>query len=87
MLGHVIEALTGDWLGHFLANRIWEPLNMTSRYFSLSDTLDSGKPFARGYTWRNDSQTFMELEYVDETPTEGVGAVFSNILDYSNGFV
>lgn len=58
MLSHVIETLTGNWLGHFRAKRIWEPLNMTSTLFSSSDILDSGKPFARGYTWRNGSQTW-----------------------------
>ena len=83
MLGHVIETLTGRWLGDFLAGRIWSPLNMTSTYFSLSDTLQSGKPFAQGYYWRTDSQTFTEVEYIDETSMEGCGAVISSVNDYS----
>ena len=49
MLGHVLETLTGQWLGAFLAERIWKPLNMTSTYFSLSDALENGVPFAHGY--------------------------------------
>ena len=82
-LGHVIETLTGQWLGKFLAERIWEPLNMTSTYFSLSDALQSGKPFARGQYWLNKSQTFMEVDYVDNAAIEGAGAVLSSVVDYS----
>jgi CubicO group peptidase (beta-lactamase class C family) len=27
---HVVESLTGQWLGEFLRQRIWEPLGMKS---------------------------------------------------------
>jgi CubicO group peptidase (beta-lactamase class C family) len=83
MLGHVIETFTGHWLGAFLAERIWEPLNMISTYFSLSDALKSGKPFAQGYYWLTQSQTFTRVDYIDESSMEGCGAVISSVRDYS----
>jgi CubicO group peptidase (beta-lactamase class C family) len=83
MLGYVLETLTGRWLGTFLAERIWEPLDMTSTYLSLSDALKSGKPFAQGHYWRTESQTFTTVDYPDETSMEGCGAVISSVGDYS----
>ncbi len=82
-LGHVIEILTGQWLGDFLSDRIWKPLNMTSTYFSLSDALKSGKPFARGQYWLSESQAFIEVDYIDNKAIEGAGAVLSTVTDYS----
>lgn len=83
MLGYVIETLMGRWLGTVLAEMIWDPLNMTSTYFSLSDALESDKPFAQGYYWRTGNRTFTEVEYVDESSMEGCGAVVSSVSDYS----
>ena len=56
---------------------------MTSTYFSLSDALKSGMPFAQGYYWRTESQTFTRVDYVDESSMEGCGAVISSVTDYS----
>ena len=82
-IGHVIETLTGQWEGDFLAQRIWEPLNMTSTYFSLDDALNSGNPFARGYNWAPESRKFVERAYVNETSMAGAGAVLSTVVDYA----
>lgn len=35
-----IEKVTGMWLGDFLRQRIWNPLDMDSTFFSLDDALD-----------------------------------------------
>ena len=83
MLGYVFETLTGTWLGDFLDDRIWEPLNMTSTYFSLSDALKSGRPFAEGHYWRTETETFTRVDYIDETSMEGCGAVISSVNDYA----
>lgn len=83
MLGHVIDTVVGHWTGKFIADHIWTPLNMTSSFFSLADTLESDKPFARGQYWHNDSQEYTEVPYIDETSMEGAGAVFSSVTDYA----
>ena len=59
------------------------PLSMSSTYFSLADALNSGKPFARGQYWHNDTRTFREVEYVDNSALEGAGAVLSTVSDYA----
>ncbi|MCJ1469463.1 hypothetical protein MMC07_008096 [Pseudocyphellaria aurata] len=85
-LAHVVESLTGRWLGHFLRTRIWEPLSMSSTFFSLADAktaVDRGESFARGYFWENISQTYVPEEYIDCSLLSGAGGVISNVLDYS----
>lgn len=86
-LGHVIETLTGMWLGHFFRTRIWEPLSMSSTFLSLADAKMAVKEedefLARGYFWENTSQTYVPEDYCDLTSLAGAGAIISNVLDYS----
>jgi hypothetical protein len=37
VLSHVIETITGSWLGEYLQEKIWGPLGMDSTFFSLED--------------------------------------------------
>lgn len=86
-LGHVVETLTGMWLGDFLRSRIWEPLSMTGTFFSLADAKAAVKRddafLARGYLWENTSQTYVPEDYFDLPSIAGAGGVISNVLDYS----
>ncbi|KAK5019594.1 hypothetical protein LTR16_000406 [Cryomyces antarcticus] len=49
VVSHVIETATGQGLGDFLRIHIYELLNMTSTFFSLSDAQNSSDPVAQGY--------------------------------------
>lgn len=86
-LSHVIETLTGQWLGDVLWERIWKPLNMSRTYFSLSHAKaadhNGAAELARGYVWNNLTREYEPLRWLDLTTISGAGAVISNVLDYA----
>ncbi|KAL8731901.1 MAG: hypothetical protein Q9181_004152, partial [Wetmoreana brouardii] len=85
-LSYVIERLTGSWLGDVLWDRIWKPLNMTRTYFSFSQAqqaVENGAAeLARGYVWNNQTQEYVETEWMDQPLVSGAGHVISNVEDY-----
>ena len=87
VLSHVIETLTGRWLGDVLRERIWNPLNMTRTYFSLKHAkaaVENGEAeLAKGYLWNNLTQEYVHVPWVDLPAVSGAGAVISNVLDYA----
>jgi CubicO group peptidase (beta-lactamase class C family) len=82
-LSHVIETVTGRWLGDLLRERIWGPLGMKATYFELSDALDAPEHFANGYAWNSTAEKFERIEYMNVTAVTGAGAVISNVKDYA----
>ncbi|KAL3427988.1 penicillin-binding protein [Phlyctema vagabunda] len=78
---HVVEALTGSWLGDFLRERIWDPLGMSSTYFSVAEAISAPEHLARGYVYANES--FHPVPHVNLAALSGAGSVISNVLDYS----
>ena len=87
VLSHVVETLTGMWLGDFLRQRIWAPLSMSSTYFALRDAEKAvstqGKTIARGYYWQNSSQRYVAEAWLDGPRETGDGAIISTVLDYA----
>ena len=79
-VSHVLETLTGTWLGDFLKRRLWAPSGMNSTYFSLADAQQSGKSMARGYAW-SATQEYVEQPYLDYRSVSGAGNAISNVLD------
>ena len=88
-ISHAIETLTSKWLGDFIRDRIWEPLNMQSSFFSLKDALrassnrNSNTKLAHGYMWDNDTGAYMDVDWPDFPSVSGAGSIISNVLDYS----
>lgn len=83
-VGHAIETVTDTWLGDFLREQIWEPLQMNSTYFKLSDALAGSAPdLATGYEWSNATQSMVKIEWPYIDAVSGAGAIISNVLDYS----
>ncbi|KAI4246616.1 MAG: hypothetical protein LQ352_006364, partial [Teloschistes flavicans] len=86
-LSHVIETLTGSWLGHVLWDRIWKPLDMTRTYFSLGQAQQAVKngeaDLAMGYVWVNRTQKYAETGWADIPLVSGAGDVISNVEDYT----
>ena len=82
-----IEAVTGQWLGGFLRERIWEPLGMENTFFALADAhkaVKAGKAeIAKGYSWDEEKEDFRELEWFDESEVSGAGGVISTTPDYA----
>lgn len=80
---HVIETLTGEWLGDSLARRIWGPLDMKSTFFSLEDAKQAKDTLSHGYCYSKDSDTYEEVEWLGLNEVSGAGSVITNVLDYA----
>jgi CubicO group peptidase (beta-lactamase class C family) len=87
-VSHMIEVVTGEWLGDFLRKHIWEPLDMKSTFFSLDDarkhaaSADNSATLAIPYGWDEEKSEMAEVPYC-EGVLSGAGAVISNVLDYA----
>ena len=82
-LSHVVETVTGRWLGQVLREVIWAPLGMDSTFFDLKSALDAPEHMASGYAWDYERGEFMEIPYMNLTEVSGAGSVISNALDYA----
>lgn len=83
-LGHVLETLSGQWLGDLLQDTIWGPLGMKSTYFGLADAQKHARhPIATGYFWDFDSEDFVEVKEDIIDDAHAAGAIVSNVLDYT----
>lgn len=87
-VSHMLEVVTGEWLGNFLRKRIWEPLGMNATFFTPEDArkyvLDENNSiqFARPYVWDAEALVQREVPYCDN-PISGAGGMVSNVLDYA----
>ncbi|KAL8755096.1 MAG: hypothetical protein Q9199_003885 [Rusavskia elegans] len=86
-LSHVVEVLTGSWLGDVLWDRIWKPLSMTRTYFSFSQAQlavrNGAAQLSAGHVWNNQTQKYVPVEWMDIPLVSGAGNVISNVLDYA----
>ncbi|KAL8827756.1 MAG: hypothetical protein Q9191_002995 [Dirinaria sp. TL-2023a] len=86
-ISHVIETLTGSWLGNVFAERIWKPLNMTHTFFLLQHAKEAARSgavkLATPYKWNNVTQEFIELPWLDSPQVSGAGAIISTVVDYA----
>lgn len=82
-LSHVVETLTGEWLGDTLRKYLWEPLGMENTYLSVEDALASDKHLARGYYWDTEKEAFGEFPLWAAPELSGAGIAISNVVDYT----
>lgn len=84
VVSHVIQTLTGQWLGTTMRDGIWEPLGMKSTYLSLEDAQAGPEDLATGYFWdyKNDGG-FKEVPFMSLAGGSGAGGIVSNVLDYA----
>ncbi|PWY87986.1 beta-lactamase/transpeptidase-like protein [Aspergillus sclerotioniger CBS 115572] len=80
---HIIETLTGEWLGDILAREIWHPLDMTATFFDLDDAKQAPEDLARGYYHSVNEDTYHEVDWMPCNEISGAGAVITNVLDYA----
>ncbi|KAI1801508.1 beta-lactamase/transpeptidase-like protein [Daldinia bambusicola] len=92
---HVIQTLTGRWLGDEMRERIWEPLGMRGTYLSVEEALGAGREVARGYYWDylgdgsdkdengEQGEGFISVPYANLDLASGAGGIVSNVLDYA----
>jgi CubicO group peptidase (beta-lactamase class C family) len=77
---HIIETLTGEWLGDLMAQRIWKPLGMTGTFFSKEDAIRAKEDLARGYYFEDGS--YQNVPWMPLDGVSGAGSVISNAVDY-----
>ncbi|OOF96712.1 hypothetical protein ASPCADRAFT_514954 [Aspergillus carbonarius ITEM 5010] len=80
---HIIETLTGEWLGDIFAREIWHPLNMTATFFDLDDAKQAPEHLASGYYHSIDEDTYHKVDWMPCNEISGAGAVITNVLDYA----
>ena len=80
-LSHVIETVTGEWLGDVLRTWLWEPLGMRDTYLSLDQALSSSKHVARGYYWDSTAEKYTAFERMPTEEVSGSGAVITTAND------
>lgn len=80
---HIIETLTGQWLGLFLRERIWQPLGMNSTYFGLEDSKRGKDELATGYLFDEQNDKYIDVPNLDEDAPTGCGSIISNAEDYA----
>ncbi|KAK8069331.1 hypothetical protein PG994_005947 [Apiospora phragmitis] len=92
---HVLQTLTGRWLGTTLREGLWRPLGMNATYFSLEDAQAAPEHLAMGYWWDYSSSSssdsskkkngggFGEVPFAGLDGASGAGAVVSTVLDYA----
>lgn len=83
VLSHVIETITGKWLGDVLKEKLWGPLGMNSTKFDLQEALDGPEHLASGYYWDLDEEEYKEVPHMPVVEISGAGAVLSSALDYA----
>ncbi|KAL5592323.1 hypothetical protein FOBRF1_013349 [Fusarium oxysporum] len=82
-ISHVIETITGKWLGDVMKELIWAPLHMNSTFFDLQDANRAPHHLASGYYWDSKEGRYGKVPSMNVTQLSGAGAVFSNVLDYA----
>jgi CubicO group peptidase (beta-lactamase class C family) len=62
---HVIQVLTGKWVGDVQKESIFEPLGMASSTVLLSEALEMKNTLAYGYSWDNISKSLVKQPWWD----------------------
>ncbi|RCI09185.1 hypothetical protein L249_1483 [Ophiocordyceps polyrhachis-furcata BCC 54312] len=82
-LQHVVETLTGKWLGDLLKDMIWTPLEMKSSYFDLKDAQAGPEHLSTGYYWHPAQAKLKAMPLMPTDPMNASGAVISTVVDFA----
>ena len=82
-LSHVLETLTGEWLGDLLRKHLWAPLGMDATFFNLQDAKDAKNHLADGYFWDQEAEEYKQVDHLHVAAASGAGAVLSSAVDYA----
>ena len=86
VIQHVIQTLTGSWIGDFHKSRIWGLLSMDNTFIRLQDALEADRDgkavLANGYSWDLINQKLNEQPWWD-SELVGDGGIISSVRDFS----
>jgi len=80
---HIIQTLTGKWIGDVHREAIFEPLGMNASTVNLTESLAlEGNTLAYGYAWDNVTETLVKQEWWSGLLT-GAGGLITSVNDYT----
>lgn len=88
-VSHMVEVVTGSWLGDFMKKRIWEPLGMKQTFFKLADAEEYVRQhhpecqIAVGYSWDKTNEVAKAVPCWRDMVVSGAGAIISSAEDYA----
>ncbi|TAQ83561.1 hypothetical protein B7494_g8115 [Chlorociboria aeruginascens] len=82
---HLVETLTGEWLGDFLRREMWQPLDMRETYLGVDEVKKHSmmEKMATGYRWNKDTEQYVEVPVVNDPEARGAGEIISSVLDWA----
>lgn len=85
---HLVQTVTGESLGGFLKQKIWEPLGMGHTYFDVPDVEEAGckDELVRPYRWDEEMGEFVEGPWFVQPEGYGAGSVYSWQRTMRSGF-
>lgn len=82
-LSHVIERVTGKWLGQVMKELIWNPLGMKNTYMDLQDAKNAPVKLAKSYRWDKKVNKYQELPFFPAAAASGAGGIISSVSDFA----
>jgi CubicO group peptidase (beta-lactamase class C family) len=82
IVGYVIEVVSKMALRDVFKSWLWDPLGMTSTYYSLQEAKTTNK-LATPYWWNDRTQKYVTLPHADIPQSGGAGVIISNVVDYA----
>jgi CubicO group peptidase (beta-lactamase class C family) len=82
---HLVQTVTGESLGGFLKQRIWDPLEMGGTYFDIPGVEEAGckDELVRPYRWNGEMGCFVEGTWLVQPEGYGAGSVYSCAEDHA----
>ncbi|KKY14575.1 putative penicillin-binding [Phaeomoniella chlamydospora] len=86
VIQHIIQTITGSWIGDLHERRIWGPLSMKSTFIRLKDALRAVQSkdsiLAYGYSWDELEDQILHQPWTD-TQLVGGGGIISSVADFA----
>ena len=79
---HLVQTLTGKWVGDLQKEAFFKPLGMDSSTMMLSEALESGHTVAHGYAWDDLAETMVRQPWW-EGLLVGPGGLITSVRDYT----
>jgi CubicO group peptidase (beta-lactamase class C family) len=83
VLSHVIETVTGQWLGDCLREHIFQPLGMNATFLDMKDAENAPEHVADSYLWSEDDKKYNKLPHMPARQLSGAGGLISTVKDYA----
>ena len=82
---HLVETVSGERYADFLKTKFWKPLQMSNTHHDFSGVHDDNAAghLARGYVWKEETNSYDEVPMYDQPEGQGAGSIYSSVNDYA----